>query len=1154
MLINLNELDLIKAFTWREELHPRDKNGRFAGGHSWTGIRKGSEVVAKNGTKGKVTQVTDTHYQIEKDDGKTSRILKENVIHSKDHEKLVVKKKPASKRAPKGATANDKKVPTKPKTPTTRTPRSAQPKPASSSKRPARTATKKPPATTDGAKGATDAKKKAPVKKAPTKKEPAKKPPAKKPATAKGETASATTKPATKAKPTATRGKSSPASGARSNVGGTKKAPATSGGKDIRTKAQQNRELAYDVGDKVGGARKDDYEKRFKLQPTLEGLKHLEKENGAVAEKLVTKANLLPKFDLEAERANGLDLETALLKKLIYDRVAPKPEAKTPEAREAYMQSLQKLQRHLEGIKTWDNMRDAVYELSDIGRSGKYGRSAENKLQHYRSNPGNYSYFNEESYTSQAKKGEEARKMLDMEPLGTKLENFFTDVDSRTTSMTTARRNARVGWDEYLGKKATASKPKAERGSENKKWERKAEAEDLRTGGKALKVEKPEDFMKKFNVRGVEFGHWVNDSSGKYHLQRSAEAFSDLAGVLGIDDQDVSLNGRLAIAFGARGKGGALAHYEPDRKVINMTKYGGAGSLAHEWGHAMDNILYQYSHGGKESMGLASEEPMGSKDPKLNMLYDHLVDTIRKPAPGEKGAIKRVEVDSSNPANRQSHYYPNIRREFQHSDTKTAYNYAVGVMQNLANKQQAIIDQYEPLESRIKGNPEIAKAPQSKRVLRELNGARRELSKIHNSMPHIIANEMAIATGEPYKGTIEIPTGNSEYYQRMLEVPGGKGATYWGSNAEMFARVFESYVEDKLSSKKQYNNYLVHGTTERHVKAMDAPFPLGKEREHMFKAMDNLLAHVTKGQTLKKALELEVLRKSLGYTKRSAYNVPNEDEVIYIPVNRLRTPYQTEQATNFDKVHENFERMKRGESLEPVVIGYDYDLHDGHHRVEATCKMDYTHVPCVVMQGSNDIERQRAIDAYQEVWKSFNEGMHPRDTDGRFSKVYHTTKDKNFKHDPSYKNSGQEWGSGLYTAPAEDVEYWHKALADKVTGERHPYVMPLDISKARLLHVKDIPDRNGRAKALIAHFGSGNETLKALEKEEKEHVTGETYDKRPHEIAEYRVYAKINGYDGIVAHDRDEGHQVVLFDDSKVNYEPAMGIDDFVKRKRWGEL
>lgn len=48
----------------------------------------------------------------------------------------------------------------------------------------------------------------------------------------------------------------------------------------------------------------------------------------------------------------------------------------------------------------------------------------------------------------------------------------------------------------------------------------------------------------------------------------------------------------LAIAFGSRGVGGALAHYEPGRKVLNLTKMRGAGCLAHELGHAFDHYLY----------------------------------------------------------------------------------------------------------------------------------------------------------------------------------------------------------------------------------------------------------------------------------------------------------------------------------------------------------------------------------------------------------------------------------------------------------------------------------------------------------------------------------------------------------------------------------
>ena len=71
-------------------------------------------------------------------------------------------------------------------------------------------------------------------------------------------------------------------------------------------------------------------------------------------------------------------------------------------------------------------------------------------------------------------------------------------------------------------------------------------------------------------------------------------AFKNLASVLGIEDLDISLGKDMNIAFGARGRSAARAHFEPDRNVINLTKLNGAGSLAHEWGHAFDYFLGKY--------------------------------------------------------------------------------------------------------------------------------------------------------------------------------------------------------------------------------------------------------------------------------------------------------------------------------------------------------------------------------------------------------------------------------------------------------------------------------------------------------------------------------------------------------------------------------
>ena len=104
----------------------------------------------------------------------------------------------------------------------------------------------------------------------------------------------------------------------------------------------------------------------------------------------------------------------------------------------------------------------------------------------------------------------------------------------------------------------------------------------------------PEQFQETFGFRGVEFGTWVENATRQENLNNTYDALMDMAEVLNLPPRALSLNGSLGLAFGARGRGGKnapLAHYEPVKVVINLTKNKGAGSLAHEWFHSLDNYL-----------------------------------------------------------------------------------------------------------------------------------------------------------------------------------------------------------------------------------------------------------------------------------------------------------------------------------------------------------------------------------------------------------------------------------------------------------------------------------------------------------------------------------------------------------------------------------
>lgn len=132
----------------------------------------------------------------------------------------------------------------------------------------------------------------------------------------------------------------------------------------------------------------------------------------------------------------------------------------------------------------------------------------------------------------------------------------------------------------------------------------KREGKDYRHGRNVT----GQDFIDAFGIRAGEFGNWTNDLDRQENLNMCFDAFIDLADALNISRRDIGLpgleTGALALAFGSRGHGNAQAHYEPTREVINLTKMKGAGSLAHEWGHALDDLIGKVT---KNSGKLATE-------------------------------------------------------------------------------------------------------------------------------------------------------------------------------------------------------------------------------------------------------------------------------------------------------------------------------------------------------------------------------------------------------------------------------------------------------------------------------------------------------------------------------------------------------------------
>lgn len=99
------------------------------------------------------------------------------------------------------------------------------------------------------------------------------------------------------------------------------------------------------------------------------------------------------------------------------------------------------------------------------------------------------------------------------------------------------------------------------------------------------------DILDRFNLHSIEFGNWVPQDERQQFLVGLDESLADLAKVFGVRQNQIGLGGNLAISFGARGRGSALATYHPAVVLINLTRTKGIGSLAHEYGHALDYHL-----------------------------------------------------------------------------------------------------------------------------------------------------------------------------------------------------------------------------------------------------------------------------------------------------------------------------------------------------------------------------------------------------------------------------------------------------------------------------------------------------------------------------------------------------------------------------------
>jgi len=177
-------------------------------------------------------------------------------------------------------------------------------------------------------------------------------------------------------------------------------------------------------------------------------------------------------------------------------------------------------------------------------------------------------------------------------------------------------------------------------------WRKNGIRDFAKAGKQRLNLQlNPVDLATKFGLKGFEFGRWTTNEDRHNFLNQFNLSVTTMCKALKLSQSTIGLKLSVGVAYGARGSGSALAHYEPGTGMINLTRYqrtseitkpseftnsGGIGSFAHEWGHALDYYLGTYVDQSRESRAL-TYGPMVIKTKTGWSVYDRL--TFPKDSP-----------------------------------------------------------------------------------------------------------------------------------------------------------------------------------------------------------------------------------------------------------------------------------------------------------------------------------------------------------------------------------------------------------------------------------------------------------------------------------------------------------------------------------------
>lgn len=300
----------------------------------------------------------------------------------------------------------------------------------------------------------------------------------------------------------------------------------------------------------------------------------------------------------------------------------------------------------------------------------------------------------------------------------------------------------------------------------------------------------PQALVDTFGFRGVNFGNWTKQSERQEWLNLSYDSLLDMSEILGIPPRAIGLEGKLGLAFGAQGRAGAAGHFIPEFNEINLTRKNGAGSLAHEWWHALDYYFGDQALG-KDFSGKAALElnEQGNLRTETYAAIRNLYEKIATADMSDKEIEDRYQAQVKHIKYNVDYRANEIKRKFAKAKNSAEINKFIDDM--------VAQDKNYDANNRDKETSEFLDLIAENRKTTELAGIFYNLQYHLKQLNALDSNTSAWRKVSKYYST-------ANTLNRITNKKNG----YWTQKTELGARAFASYINDKVASNDWFNFFL----------------------------------------------------------------------------------------------------------------------------------------------------------------------------------------------------------------------------------------------------------------------------------------------------------------------------------------------------------